>query len=151
MLTGELNDPHGTHTLCAQVFELAANEYSIAGGKPFQTLALSRAWDEFETWQGDYFSVFGKDILERKVEMILDHISQLEPMFPGGSDPREFYERARDRKPEHSTRLATIGRAASVALLRPALRRGLQNRRIVALLSKTLDTGTTTSASQRKL
>ena len=122
LLTGELNDPHGTHSLCGEAFDRAAIEYSNGGGKGFHHWNYRGAWDEFALWQGDFFSVFGKSLMERKVELILDHISQLEPMFPGGSDPREFYEtRPRPQSRQRPT-TATIGRFATVAFLRPNLR-----------------------------
>ncbi len=109
LLTGEMNDPHGTHALCNQTFERATIEYSKSGGKEFNLWNYRGAWDEFAVWQGDYFSVFDKALMERKVELILDHISQLEPMFPGGSDPREFYERARDRNRTNARTLQQLG------------------------------------------
>lgn len=108
MLTAEMNDPHGTHEMCAQAFERAAHEYSCEGGKPFTRWHYRGAWNEFEVWEGDYISVFGKALMERKVGLILDHISQLEPMFPG-DDPREFYERVRDRNRSTARQLQALG------------------------------------------
>jgi glucosamine-6-phosphate deaminase len=109
LLTGELNDPHGTHEMCAEAFARAAREYSQSGGKPFTQWNYRGAWDEYEPWEGDYFSVFGADAMERKIGLILDHVSQLDPLFPGESDPREFYERARDRNRVTARQLQALG------------------------------------------
>jgi glucosamine-6-phosphate deaminase len=109
LLTGELNDPHGTHEMCAEAFARGASEYSQSGGKPFAQWHYRGAWDEYEPWQGDYFSVFGAEEMERKIGLILDHVSQLDPLFPGESDPREFYERARDRNRTTARQLQALG------------------------------------------
>jgi glucosamine-6-phosphate deaminase len=47
--------------------------------------------------------------MERKIGLILDHISQLDPLFPGTTDPREFYERARDRNRASARQLQSLG------------------------------------------
>ena len=109
MLTGELNDPHGTHEMCAQAFDGAAREYSQNGDEPFARWYYRGAWNEYEAWEGDYFSIFGKAMMEEKVGLILDHISQLDPVYPGETDPREFYERARDRNRATARQLQTLG------------------------------------------
>jgi glucosamine-6-phosphate deaminase len=109
LLTGELSDPHGTHEMCAEAFERAAVLYLQAGGAPFARWFYRGAWDEFAVTETDYFSVFDKAHMERKTGLILDHVSQLDPVFPGSTDPREFYERARDRNRETARQLQTLG------------------------------------------
>jgi glucosamine-6-phosphate deaminase len=109
LLTGELNDPHGTHEMCAEAFARAASEYSQDGGKAFARWNYRGAWNEYEPWEGDYFSIFGAGEMERKISLILDHVSQLDPLFPGESDPREFYERARDRNRATARQLQALG------------------------------------------
>jgi len=109
MLTGEESDPHGTHEQCAAVFARAAEIYLGEGGKAFDLWYYRGAWEEYEVWEGDYYSVFGKELMERKVGLILDHISQLDPVFPGTTDPREFYERARDRNRATARQLQQLG------------------------------------------
>lgn len=109
MLTGEKSDPHGTHEMCAEAFELAAEIYLAEGGQPFERWEYRGAWEEYEVWEGDYFSVFVKELMEKKIGLILDHISQLDPVFPGSTDPREFYERARDRNRANARQLQTLG------------------------------------------
>ncbi|HVF85035.1 MAG TPA: 6-phosphogluconolactonase [Abditibacteriaceae bacterium] len=109
LLTGENSDPHDTHELCTRAFERAAIEYSKEGGQPFERWSYRGAWDEYQVWEGDYFSVFDKALLEKKTGLILDHISQLDPVYPGASDPREFYERARDRNRQSARQLQQLG------------------------------------------
>lgn len=109
MLTGEKNDPHGTHEMCEQAFTQAAKIYHAEGGAPFKTWNYRGAWHEYEAWEGSYFNVFGKELMERKIGLILDHISQLDPVFPGATDPREFWERARDRNRATARQLQTLG------------------------------------------
>jgi glucosamine-6-phosphate deaminase len=109
LLTGEFNDPHGTHEKCAEAFDLAAKEYLSTGGKEFKRWNYRGAWDEWPLWKGDFFSVFDKQTMDLKIGLILDHISQLDPMFPGGSDPREFFERARDRNRDTARQLQKLG------------------------------------------
>ena len=109
LLTGEFNDPHGTHEKCAQAFERAAKLFVDEGGKAFERWNYRGAWDEWPLWAGDFFSVFDKPAMERKIGLILDHISQLDPVFPGGSDGREFFERARDRNRDTARQLQKLG------------------------------------------
>jgi len=47
--------------------------------------------------------------MERKIGAILDHVSQFNPVFPGESDAREFYERARDRNRAAARQLQSLG------------------------------------------
>jgi len=108
LLTGEKNDPHGTHAACETAFERAATQYLEAGGAPFQRWNYRGAWDDYQTWEGDYFSIFDKARMERKIDLILDHTSQLDPLFPG-DQPREFWERARDRNRENARQLQRLG------------------------------------------
>ena len=109
MLTGELSDPHGTHELCARVFESASKRYLESGGAAFGCWNYRGAWNEYSPWEADYFSIFDKALMERKISAILDHVSQFNPVFPGENDPREFYERARDRNRQAARNLQTLG------------------------------------------
>ena len=108
MLTGEKNDPHGTHKMCEAAFEEAAKRYLEVDGQPFKVWHYRGAWDDYQTHEGDYFSVFDKPLMERKIDLILDHISQLDPLFPG-DQTLEFWERARDRNRENARQLQRLG------------------------------------------
>lgn len=107
--TGEKSDPHGTHEMCAQAFERAAKIYLEEGGKKFDLWEYRGAWEEYQAGEGDFYSVFDKALMEIKIGLILDHISQLDPLFPGTTDPREFYERARDRNRDTARELQQLG------------------------------------------
>ncbi len=109
LLTGEMNDPHGTHEQCALAFEMAASEYLQEGGASFARWNYRGAWDEFSIEEGNYFSIFGREEMESKIGLILDHVSQLDPLFPGGSDRREFWERARERNRATARELQKLG------------------------------------------
>ena len=109
MLTGDTDDPHGTHEVCNLAFMRAREKYLEEGGAPFTIWRYRGAWNEYESWEGDYFSLFDQAMMERKTGLILDHISQLDPVFPGTSDPREFYERARDRNRSTARQLQALG------------------------------------------
>ena len=108
LLTGEKNDPHGTHSACETAFERAAAIYLAQGGAAFRKWNYRGAWDDYQTWEGDYFSVFDKARMEQKIDLILDHTSQLDPLFPG-DQPLEFWERARDRNRENARQLQRLG------------------------------------------
>lgn len=104
MLTGELSDPHGTHEMCAQVFEKAAQTYS----GDFARWLYRGAYQEWPVEEASYFSVFEKPQMDAKIGLILDHISQMDPLYPGG-DVREFWERARDRNRQSARQLQSLG------------------------------------------
>ncbi len=108
LLTGEKNDPHGTHTLCEAAFEAATKRYVETGAKPFTRWNYRGAWDDYQIHEGDYFSVFNKAAMDSKIDLILDHISQLDPLYPG-EQPKEFWERARDRNRENARQLQRLG------------------------------------------
>nr|WP_274519999.1 glucosamine-6-phosphate deaminase [Abditibacterium utsteinense] len=108
LLTGEKNDPHGTHMMCEVAFERAAARFTENGGKAFERWNYRGAWDDYQLHEGDYFSVFGKAAMDAKIDLILDHISQLDPLFPG-EQSKEFWERARDRNRENARQLQRLG------------------------------------------
>jgi len=110
-VAGELSDPHGTHRLCAEaIFEsvrqLRSSEretpYSIphsAVPTPhFEVWLYKGAWEEWEPHEIEMAVPLSPDVLERKKEAIFRHQSQKDSaMFPGGTDRREFWQRAEDR------------------------------------------------------
>ena len=108
LLTGELSDPHGTHELCERIFERAAAPIEKANGFQFERWLYRGGYLEWPIDEASYFSVFGKPEMDAKISLILDHISQMDPLFPGG-DTREFWERARDRNRQSARELQTLG------------------------------------------
>ena len=108
MLTGELADPHGTHERCAEVFETDASELTDEQNFKFDRWLYRGAYQEWPVEEASFFSIFDKATMDSKTGLILDHISQLDPLFPGG-DMREFWERARDRNRQSARELQTLG------------------------------------------
>jgi glucosamine-6-phosphate deaminase len=108
MLTGELADPHGTHELCERVFERAAQRLRESKGLTFDRWFYRGGYQEWAVEEASYFSIFDKAMMDQKIDLILDHISQLDPLYPGG-DVREFWERARDRNRQSARELQTLG------------------------------------------
>ncbi len=108
MLTGELSDPHGTHEVCEQVFEHVAQSLEKSGELNFERWLYRGSYLEWKIEEASLFSVFGKREMDTKIGLILDHISQLDPMFDGG-DTREFWERARDRNRQNARELQALG------------------------------------------
>ena len=108
LLTGEMSDPHGTHEKCAQVFDAAAQVLAGQGGAKFERWLYRGAYQEWAIEEASLLSVFDKARMDAKISLILDHITQLDPLFSGG-DPREFWERARDRNRQSARDLQTLG------------------------------------------
>jgi len=96
-VAGEMSDPHGTHRLCAEaIFE--AVRRARAGGQFFDVWLYRGAWEEWEAHEIEMAVPISPDVLERKKQAIFRHQSQKDrAMFPGGTDRREFWQRAEDR------------------------------------------------------
>ena len=107
LMTGELADPHGTHEKCEQIFERAAAQIE-SDDHHIERWLYRGSYLEWPLEEASYFSVFGKAAMDTKIDLILDHISQLDPLFPGG-DTREFWERVRDRNRQSARDLQTLG------------------------------------------
>ncbi len=106
-VAGELSDPHGTHRLCAEaIFESVRHLRTSERGTPHSALSVPNfevwlykgAWEEWEPHEIEMAVPLSPDVLERKKEAIFRHQSQKDSaMFPGGTDRREFWQRAEDR------------------------------------------------------
>ena len=96
-VAGEMSDPHGTHRLCAEaVFE--AVRRVRAKGQYFDVWLYRGAWEEWEPHEIEMAVPVSPETLERKKQAIFRHQSQKDnAMFPGGTDRREFWQRAEDR------------------------------------------------------
>ncbi|HSQ54377.1 MAG TPA: glucosamine-6-phosphate deaminase, partial [Gemmata sp.] len=56
------------------------------------------AWEEWEPHEIEMAVPMSPEVLERKKQAIFRHQSQKDKaMFPGGTDRREFWQRAEDR------------------------------------------------------
>jgi glucosamine-6-phosphate deaminase len=96
-VAGELSDPHGTHRVCAEaIFE--AVRAVRQRGQTFEVWLYRGAWEEWEPHEVERVVPLSPEDLERKKMAIFRHQSQKDrAMFPGGSDRREFWQRAEDR------------------------------------------------------
>ena len=96
-VAGELSDPHGTHRMCAEAIFQAVREVR-ARGLDFEVWLYRGAWEEWEPHEVERVVPLSPDDVERKKQAIFRHQSQKDrAMFPGGSDRREFWQRAEDR------------------------------------------------------
>jgi glucosamine-6-phosphate deaminase len=96
-VAGEMSDPHGTHQVCANAIFQAVREVR-AKGQHFEVWLYRGAWEEWEPHEIERVVPLSPDDLERKKLAIFRHQSQKDrAMFPGGTDRREFWQRAEDR------------------------------------------------------
>jgi glucosamine-6-phosphate deaminase len=103
-VAGELSDPHGTHRMCAEAVFAAVRQVRGDAGKngtaadPFEVWLYKGAWEEWEPHEVEMAVPLSPEVLERKKQAIFRHQSQKDKaMFPGGTDRREFWQRAEDR------------------------------------------------------
>jgi glucosamine-6-phosphate deaminase len=96
-VAGEMSDPHGTHRICAEaIFE--ATRRVRAKGQNFDVWLYRGAWEEWEPHEIEMAVPISPETLEQKKQAIFRHQSQKDnAMFPGGTDRREFWQRAEDR------------------------------------------------------
>jgi len=95
---GDLSDPHGTHRTCLLAIMLAIEEVKQQTWfRECQVWLYRGAWQEFEPHEIQMAVPLTPAQLQHKIAAIFRHQSQKDPaMFPG-ADPREFWQRARDR------------------------------------------------------
>jgi glucosamine-6-phosphate deaminase len=96
-VAGELSDPHGTHRICAEAIFAAVRRIRAAGLDPDVWL-YKGAWEEWEPHEIEMAVPLSPEVLERKKQAIFRHQSQKDrAMYPGGTDRREFWQRAEAR------------------------------------------------------
>jgi glucosamine-6-phosphate deaminase len=96
-VAGEMSDPHGTHRTCAEAIFDAVRRVRTKG-LSFEVWLYRGAWEEFEPHEIERVVPLSPEEVERKKQAIFRHQSQKDrAMFPGGSDVREFWQRAEDR------------------------------------------------------
>ena len=99
-VAGELSDPHGTHRVCANAIFEAVRQVR-ARGQLFEVWLYRGAWEEWEPHEIERVVPLSPADLELKKQAIFRHQSQKDrAMFPGGTDRREFWQRAEDRNRE---------------------------------------------------
>lgn len=96
-VAGELSDPHGTHRQCAEAIYESVRRVR-QNDQLFDVWLYKGAWEEWEPHEIEMAVPLSPDVLERKKQAIFRHQSQKDQaMFPGGTDRREFWQRAEDR------------------------------------------------------
>jgi glucosamine-6-phosphate deaminase len=96
-VAGEMSDPHGTHRTCAEAI-FAAVRRVRQEGQHFEVWLYRGAWEEWEPHEVERVVPLSPEDVEKKKQSIFRHQSQKDrAMFPGGSDKREFWQRAEDR------------------------------------------------------
>jgi glucosamine-6-phosphate deaminase len=96
-VAGEMSDPHGTHRICAEAIFEAVRQVRKKG-QQFEVWLYRGAWEEWAPHEVERVVPLSYDELERKKQAIFRHQSQKDrAMFPGGTDRREFWQRAEDR------------------------------------------------------
>jgi glucosamine-6-phosphate deaminase len=96
-VAGEMSDPHGTHRMCAEAIFDAVRTVRQRG-QQLEVWLYRGAWEEFEPDEIERVVPLSPEDVERKKQAIFRHQSQKDrAMFPGGSDRREFWQRAEDR------------------------------------------------------
>lgn len=96
-VAGELSDPHGTHRTCAEAIFEAVRRVR-ASRQNFEVWLYRGAWEEWEPHAVERVVPLSPEDVQKKKESIFRHQSQKDrAMFPGGTDKREFWQRAEDR------------------------------------------------------
>ncbi len=96
---GDLSDPHGTHRVCLSAITTAIHRLSSRPWMKGTEVWLYRgAWQEWGPHEVEMAVPLSPDEVMRKRYAIFKHESQKDSaLFPGPSDPREFWQRAEDR------------------------------------------------------
>lgn len=96
---GDLSDPHGTHRVCLSAIIEAIRRLKDRDWMRHCELWLYRgAWQEWGVHELEMAVPLSPDEVMRKRIAIFKHESQKDKaLFPGPSDPREFWQRAEDR------------------------------------------------------
>lgn len=96
---GDLSDPHGTHRVClAAILESLRRLASRDWMKSCTVWLYRGAWQEWGPDEIQMAVPLSPDEVKRKRFAIFKHESQKDSaLFPGPSDPREFWQRAEDR------------------------------------------------------
>ena len=99
---GDLSDPHGTHRVClSAVFKTLDLLADRDWARDCELWLYRGAWQEWEPHEIDMAVPLSPDEVSRKRMAIFKHESQKDrALFPGPTDPREFWQRAEDRNRE---------------------------------------------------
>ena len=90
---GDFNDPHGTHKKCTTILLEALKESRHI---PREIWLYKGAWENYSITEVDLVIPFDEPTQIIKTKSILEHVSQLNPVYKG-SDDRQFWKRAEER------------------------------------------------------
>eukprot|EP01086_Lenisia_limosa_P013045 TRINITY_DN41821_c0_g1_i1.p1 TRINITY_DN41821_c0_g1~~TRINITY_DN41821_c0_g1_i1.p1 ORF type:complete len:426 (+),score=109.23 TRINITY_DN41821_c0_g1_i1:188-1279(+) len=124
-VAGDLSDPHGTHRMCYYAIKEGLTNY-VTSEQPAdpEAQAIKRAkkivknhnvwlyrgsWVEYAIHETDIFFPMSKARLENKIDAIFKHESQKDRAAFPGSDPREFWQRAKDRNVQTAREMDGLG------------------------------------------
>ncbi len=108
-VAGEMSDPHGTHRVCANAIFDAVRAVRKEG-QEFDVWLYRGAWEEWEPHEIERVVPLSPRDLDKKKNAIFRHQSQKDrAMFPGGSDTREFWQRAEDRNRDTAQLYDSLG------------------------------------------
>ncbi|CAK0786248.1 hypothetical protein CVIRNUC_009461 [Coccomyxa viridis] len=95
---GDLSDPHGTHRTCLQAIFRALDTVKREDWfRQTQVYLYRGAWQEWEPYEADLAVPMTSSDLSLKIDAIFRHQSQKDRALFPGADPREFWQRAKDR------------------------------------------------------
>jgi glucosamine-6-phosphate deaminase len=108
-VAGEMSDPHGTHRTCAEAIYDAVR-LTRKKGQDFEVWLYRGAWEEWEPHQIEMAVPLSPEVVDKKKMAIFRHQSQKDrAMFPGGSDKREFWQRAEERNRDTASVYDALG------------------------------------------
>lgn len=115
---GDLSDPHGTHRVCLKA---AFAALSRLADRPWiaecEVWLYRGAWQEWEPHEIEMSVPLSPGEVERKRMAIFKHESQKDKaLFPGPSDPREFWQRAEHRNRDTARLFDELGLAEYEAI-----------------------------------
>jgi glucosamine-6-phosphate deaminase len=96
---GDLSDPHGTHRQCLAIITESLQRLASRAWTNLCVVWLYRgAWQDWDPHEIEMAVPLSPEEVLRKRMAIFKHESQKDrALFPGPSDPREFWQRAEDR------------------------------------------------------
>src|SRR5665213_127674 len=115
---GDLSDPHGTHRVClAAIIEAIRRLGDREWMRHCDVWLYRGAWQEWGVHEIEMAVPLSPDEVMRKRIAIFKHESQKDKaLFPGPSDPREFWQRAEDRNRATPAMYDTLGLAEYEAI-----------------------------------
>ncbi len=115
---GDLSDPHGTHRVClAATFEAMRRLKNEDWMSECELWLYRGAWQEWGPEELEMSVPLSPSEVDRKRLAIFKHESQKDrALFPGPSDPREFWKRAEDRNRETAELFDRLGLAEYAAI-----------------------------------